>query len=93
MGKHYNPFDDMDLDDAPRGYDGDEPEGVDVMVDKVLQERETSIQVVLSDTGDIRWIPKSVIHSDSEVYEKPDEGPGGGKLVLHRWFAEQEKYI
>jgi hypothetical protein len=32
------------------------------------------------------WIPKSVIHDDSEVYKEGAEG----KLVVARWFAEKE---
>lgn len=91
-GKHYNPFDGMGIDDEGNWGD-DEPEGVDIQVERVLQEREKAIQVVFADTGDDKWIPKSVIHSDSEVYEKPEEGSGAGTLVLHRWFAEQENLI
>ena len=32
------------------------------------------------------WVPKSVIHDDSEVYELGHEG----KLVVQEWFAEKE---
>lgn len=72
----------------------DEADGVDIMVDAVLQERDKAIQVSLADNGDLKWIPKSCIHSDSEVYCMPDDGSdGAGKLVLHHWFAEQEGYI
>ena len=35
------------------------------------------------------WVPKSVIHDDSEVYDMKD-GAGPGKLVVLRWFAEKE---
>lgn len=71
------------------GDSSDEPEGADVQVEQVLQESAKAIQVVMLDTGDIKWIPKSVIHSDSEVYEKPTVGNGAGKLVVHMWFAEK----
>lgn len=87
MSSTSDPFDGFDGEDR---HEGDEPEGADFQVDKVTQEREKAIEVVLSDTGDLKWIPKSVIHMDSEVFEKPDDGDGGGKLVVHRWFAEQE---
>lgn len=32
------------------------------------------------------WLPKSVVHDDSEVYEIGHEG----KLVVKEWFAEKE---
>ena len=34
------------------------------------------------------WIPKSVIHDDSEVYRESDTTPG--KLVLKGWWARKE---
>jgi hypothetical protein len=34
-----------------------------------------------------KWIPKSVIHDDSEVYKWGTEGT----LVVKQWFAEQEE--
>ncbi len=91
MGKHFNPFEGFDNEDDD-GH-GDEPEGADLQVEKVLQESTKALQVVLLDTGDVRWIPKSVIHSDSEVFAKPDAGTGVGKLVVHMWFAEQEGLV
>ncbi len=33
------------------------------------------------------WVPQSVIHDDSEVYEKGGEG----KLVVKRWWAEKNE--
>jgi len=33
-----------------------------------------------------RWVPQSLIHDDSEVYRKGDEG----KLVIAAWFAAKE---
>lgn len=41
------------------------------------------------ESGDERWIPKSVIHEDSEVYQKGHEGT----LVVYEWFAEKEELI
>ena len=90
MGKHYDPLEGFDNENDDGG---DEPEGVDLQVEKVLQERDKALQVVLLDTGDVRWIPKSVIHSDSEVFAKPDAGTGAGKRVVHMWFAEQEGLV
>jgi hypothetical protein len=34
------------------------------------------------------WVPLSVIHDDSEVYADGHTG----KLVVHRWFAEKERW-
>lgn len=39
-----------------------------------------------SDLNDCLWIPKSVIHDDSEVWKKGDRG----KLVIPEWFALKE---
>lgn len=89
MGKHYNPFEDI-AGEADDPQERDEPGGADFQVEQVLQEREKSIQVVFADTGDVKWIPKKCIHTDSEVYEKPDEGLGAGTLIVHEWFARQE---
>jgi hypothetical protein len=32
------------------------------------------------------WIPKSVLHDDSEVYEKG----GTGTVIVFAWYAEKE---
>lgn len=37
-------------------------------------------------SGATHWIPKSVIHDDSEVYQEGHEG----RLVLAGWFADKE---
>ena len=33
------------------------------------------------------WVPKAVLHDDSEVYTTREIGKEG-KLVVHRWWAE-----
>jgi hypothetical protein len=35
------------------------------------------------------WIPKSVVHEDSEVSSEGDTGT----IVLQRWFAEKEGLV
>lgn len=35
------------------------------------------------------WVPQSVIHDDSEVFKKGDEG----KLVVMMSWAEKEKWV
>lgn len=37
--------------------------------------------------GDQVWVPKSVIHEDSEVWK---EGQEPGELVVKHWFAKKE---
>lgn len=34
------------------------------------------------------WIPRSVIHDDSEIYDAFNNG--SGQLVVKRWFARRE---
>jgi len=50
-----------------------------------VRETDRALLVMLAD-GEEKWIPKSVIHDDSEVYEPHDEG----ELVVKAWFAEKE---
>ncbi len=55
---------------------------------QLLRTSTLALQVELeSDPGDSHWIPKSVIHDDSEVY---DESTETGELVVFNWFAEKE---
>lgn len=35
------------------------------------------------------WLPKAVIHDDSEVYKKETTG----KLLVKYWFAEKEGWV
>lgn len=57
-----------------------------VAIDDVacISESAKAIQVLID--GERKWIPKSVIHDDSEVYRNDDFGT----LVLKEWFAEKE---
>lgn len=50
----------------------------------VLRSTEKALLVELE--GEEKWIPKSCIHDDSEVYDDGHEG----ELVLKKWFAEKE---
>lgn len=38
------------------------------------------------------WIPKSVVHEDSEVWSEK-EGEDEGELFVFQWFAEKEQYV
>lgn len=50
-----------------------------------LRETERAVLVRLA-SGDEKWIPKSVIHADSEVYNGETEG----QLIVKAWFVEKE---
>jgi hypothetical protein len=47
---------------------------------------ETDSALLIIIDGEEEWVPKSVIHDDSEVYE---EG-GEGTLVVEDWFARKK---
>jgi hypothetical protein len=65
-----------------RDNSGDEPH---VMGEgKALRETDKAILVALASGGE-RWIPKSVVHDDSEVWKKDD----AGKLIVKMWWAEK----
>lgn len=53
---------------------------------RCYKETDKAILVEIDDSGEEKWIPKSVISDDSEVYERGTEGT----LVVHEWFAERE---
>ena len=48
-----------------------------------------NVQLESEDTS--RWIPRSVIHDDSEVYD--DDQHATGELVVKQWFAEKEGLV
>lgn len=50
--------------------------------------RETSMALFVKGEFGELWIPKSVIHDDSEVFDACDNREGN--LIVKRWFAEKE---
>lgn len=50
------------------------------------RETEKACKVFISDLDEMKWIPKSVIHDDSEVYKDGTIG----ELVLQEWWATKE---
>lgn len=52
-----------------------------------VEERQLAIRVVLA--GVHYFIPKSVLHDDSEVYRLNDSG----KLIVKHWWAEKEGWV
>jgi hypothetical protein len=47
--------------------------------------RETDAALLVEYEGDEQWIPKKLIHDDSEVYEEGHTGT----LVIPEWKAEE----
>jgi hypothetical protein len=55
----------------------------------VTIEAETDLALLCNIDDKKRWIPKSVVHEDSEVWSEGDNGT----IVLMRWFAEKEGLV
>ena len=53
---------------------------------KLVGSSELALQIKL-DTGETTWIPRSVIHDDSELY---DDDNNEGEVVVKTWWAEKE---
>lgn len=51
-------------------------------------EAETDKAILVEIEGEKRWVPKSQIHDDSEVYSKRS-GEGGGSLIVSTWWADK----
>jgi hypothetical protein len=65
-----------------RDDSGNEPHDMGEV--KVTAATEKALLCVPAQGGQF-WIPKSVVHDDSEVWKKDDEG----KLVVKYWWAEK----
>ena len=48
-----------------------------------------ALRVQLEEEDRTIWIPKSVIHDDSEVYELDH----AGDVIVERWWAEDKGFI
>lgn len=63
-------------------------DGVNLGRAQAIAGTEKALRVQLESEDDPRWIPKSQIHDDSEVYDCGDNA--SGDLIVRRWFAEKE---
>ena len=54
-------------------------------VEKVLRETDKALLVLVE--GMETWVPKSIIHDDSECYSLKS---GPGEMLVPEWFAEKE---
>ena len=55
----------------------------------VVKDTGKAILVDAPDFGVAEWIPQSVIHEDSEVYEAGTDGD----LIVTDWFARKKGWI
>lgn len=58
---------------------------------KVVKASDQALQIELTDIGETRWIPKSVLHDDSEVYD--DDENKEGEVVVNQWWANKEGLV
>jgi hypothetical protein len=54
----------------------------------VLKETDEAI-LVTNEDEDPEWIPKNVVHYDSEIWKEDQFG----YLVVEQWFAEKQGWI
>jgi len=45
----------------------------------------TDVAILVSIDGDDYWVPSSMVHDDSEVFEKGHEG----NLIITKWIAKK----
>lgn len=57
-----------------------------VEIEDVVAMNDTELAVRCIIDGESKWIPKSVIHCDSDVQAMGDSGT----LIVPTWFAERE---
>lgn len=63
-------------------------DGVNLGQAQAIAGTDKALRVQLESEDEPRWVPKSQIHDDSEVYDDKDNATGD--LVVTRWFAEKE---
>ena len=51
----------------------------------VLKASDKALEIKFTELGETRWIPLSVIHDDSEVYDAGDHSDG--EVVVQQWWA------
>ena len=54
----------------------------------VVAKRDTGKALLVVIEGEEKWIPQSVIHPDSEVFDADENSTG--TLIVKRWWAEKE---
>lgn len=76
-----------------RRNDGGE-EAFVVGVGHVVGSTAKALRVKLDDGAAVSgavWVPRSVLHDDSEIYDAMNNGRG--QLVVKQWFATKEGWV
>ncbi len=58
---------------------------------KVKRSSDKALEVELFDLGGTHWIPISVIHDDSEVYDADKNSEG--EVIVQGWWAAKEGLV
>ena len=53
-----------------------------------IRDTDLAVLVIIEEEEEV-WIPKSVIHDDSDIFEADQEG----ELVVPEWFAKKNSLI
>lgn len=57
----------------------------------ILRATDKALLVEAEDLDEEVWVPRSVVHDDSEVWDYDDEDARGpGDLVVKEWWAEKQ---
>lgn len=58
---------------------------------EVIHATDKALLVELHDLGRELWVPISVLHDDSEIFD--DDENGDGELVVLEWWAERNGLV
>lgn len=73
-----------------RGYRDEDAEDV-ARIDDCRCVGATAKAICVEDEGGERWwVPRSVVHDDSEVWDHDEDACGPGVLVVKAWWALKE---
>lgn len=68
-------------------WKGEDPESIEFVDVHCIEETLLALQVVIDEK--CRWIPKSLVDDNSEVWKKGDKGT----LVVPEWFCVKEGWV
>lgn len=57
----------------------------------VTHSTDKALRIKFTELGEEKWIPLSVIHDDSELYNDKDNDEG--EVVVEAWWAEKEGLV
>lgn len=58
---------------------------------EVRRETDKALLVYIEDLDEEAWVPRSVIHDDSEVFDADENSEG--VLAVKMWFAEKQGWV